>query len=305
MEALLFTVFTPTFNRAHLLDRVYQSLRRQSEKNFEWLIIDDGSADNTGQMVAQWMKEANFPIRYYYQVNSGKHVAINRAVSMAEGHLFVIVDSDDWLAPNALARIGEAWHAIPLKERTRFAGIAGLFSYPCGKIVGTLFPRNGMDSDALEIRTKYRVRGDKFEVYRVEVLREYPFPENLGRFVTEALVWNRIAQRYSMRFFNEVWAYKEYQPDGLSSRYVFHLIASPQGARLYYKELLQYSFLRYMPMLDSIKACANYVRFSLHGKVSLKNLLEEMPRKDLSPLGLPLGVVLWARDVWSLLKSRD
>jgi len=183
-----FTVFAPTYNRAHLLSRVYQSLCEQTDKDFEWIVIDDGSTDETRELVLKFIKEAPFLVRYFYQPNSGKHVAINRGVTMAEGFLFVILDSDDWLAPRALELIRRTWNSLLPDERESFAGVAGLYAYPSGKIVGTPFPKDVLDSNAVEIRTKYRVRGDKFGANRVDVLKMHPFPENLGRFVTESLV---------------------------------------------------------------------------------------------------------------------
>lgn len=295
MREILFTVFTPTYNRAHLLGRVFQSLKDQTFRDFEWIIVDDGSTDGTQDIVAQWVKEADFPIIYFWQPNSGKHVAINRGVARARGEFFVIIDSDDWLAPHALERFLYHWESIPPQARRGYAGVVGLYAYPSGQVVGTRFPAPVLDSNAVEIRTKYRVKGDKFEMYRTEVLKEFPFPENLGKFVPEGLVWNRIAKKYSLRFVNEVLGYKEYQPHGLSAQPLRFAIHTSTARRIYFQEFVEIDNL-YIPFYIKLRACASYVRFSLHGKVPLRKQYAEISRKACYLLSFPIGLVAYLRD---------
>jgi glycosyltransferase involved in cell wall biosynthesis len=298
---LTFTVFTPTFNRAHLLGRAFQSLKEQTFRDFEWVIVDDGSTDETRDMVSHWIKEANFPIAYIWQPNSGKHVAINRGVELANGKFFVILDSDDWLVPTALERLLYWWESIPLQLREKYTGVAGLCSHPSGEIVGSPFPAPVIDSNAIEIRTKYRVKGDKFGMNRTDVLKEFPFPENLGKFVTESLVWNRIARKYITRFVNEVFAYKEYQPEGLSARSVEIRAKSNLAARTYYREFVELEGFC-IPFWDRLRACVNYVRFSLHGRVPLKEQYVGINKKGLFLLSLPIGLMVYLRDKRYLLQ---
>ena len=273
-----FTVFTPTFNRAHLLGRAFQSLKAQTFRDFEWVIVDDGSTDETQDAVTHWIKEVD-----------------NRGVELAKGELFVVLDSDDWLVPTALERLLYWWETVPFEDRGNYTGVAGLYAYPSGKIVGSPFPAPVIDSNAVEIRTKYRVKGDKFGMNRTEVLREFPFPEELGRFVTESLVWNRIAKKYRIRYVNEVFAYKEYQREGLSARSIELRAQSSAAARTYYREFVELEGF-YIPFFDRLRACANYVRFSLHGKVSLRNQFAEITKKGLYLLSLPIGLMVYIRD---------
>ena len=291
----LLTVLTPTFNRARLLPRVYQSLVDQTEKNFEWIIVDDGSTDGTQELAESWISGNLFPIRYVWQENSGKHVAVNRGVRLARGELILIVDSDDWLVPNAVERIKHWWQSILEEERPRYAGVARLCAFPSGKIVGTRFPQDILDSDSIEIRVRYKVKGDKCEVWRKDVLAQFPFPEDLGRFVTEALVWNRIAHHYKLRFVNEVWMIKDYQQEGLSARSLAVRAGSPHAARLYYKEFAE-SVRHDVPLLRRLREYANYTRFSLHGHVSLVRQAQEVKRKALWAMAAPLGAMLYIRD---------
>jgi len=291
----VFTVFTPTYNRAHKLGRVFDSLKGQTFRRFEWVVVDDGSNDGTEKLVAQWAKEADFPVSYTWQPNSGKHVAINRGVKLAQGELFIILDSDDWLAPTALERFLHHWESIPDKARHGYAGVAGLCADTSGRIIGTQFPAAVVDSNSVEIRTRYRVKGDNFGMNRTDILRAFPFPENLGGFVTEALVWNRIAREYRIRYVNEVLAYKEYQPGGLSDRSVELRARSCAAARTYYREFVELEGL-YVPVADRLKACANYVRFSCHGGVPLGRQFAETKRKIYWLLSLPVGCAACLRD---------
>lgn len=289
------TVFTPTFNRGRLLGRIHRCLQEQTAQGFEWLIVDDGSVDNTEDVVGQWMADANFPLRYVRQENSGKHVAINRGVSLAEGALFMVLDSDDRLLPAALERVWHWWTSIPEKERPTFAGVAGHYAYPLGKLVGTRFPTDVLDANAVELRTRYRVRGDKLQVYRTELLRQYPFPEDLGRFVTEGLVWNRIARTYKLRCVNEVWGEVGYQPDGLSSKSMLLRVQSPRAARLYYKEFTEMTGLGISPRLLG-RQYANLIRFSLHARIPFTKQLREARSRGLWAMALPVGLWAFLRD---------
>lgn len=290
-----FTVLTPTYNRAHLLGRAYESLKEQTFRDFEWIVVDDGSEDNTGQLVRGWEREADFVIRYVWQPNSGTHVAINQGVKLAQGRYIIVLDSDDWLAPNSLEKVLYNWESIPEAERDRFVGVVGLYAYPTGEVVGTPFPFSVLDSNAVEIRTRYRVQGDKFGMNRTDVLRQFPFPEGLGKYVTPSLVWNRIARKYKTRFVNEVFAFKEYQPGGLSARSVEIRISSNKAARLYYKEFAEIGEL-HVPFIDRLKACANYVRFSLHGQVPLSKQFTDIGVKLCWLLAFPVGFGVYLMD---------
>lgn len=272
-----FTVFTPTYNRARLLPRAYKSLKDQTFRDFEWIIVDDGSTDDTNKLVQEWIEEATFPIHYSWQPNSGQHVAINRGIEKAQGYFFAILDSDDWYVPRALERFLYHWECIPDEKKSSFSGVAGLCAYPSGEIVGTRFPYDVLDSDSIGIRVHYRVKGDKIGAHRAEVMREFPFPEDLGRYVTKSLVWNRRALHYASRCVNEVLAYKEYQPGGMSAQSMLVRVMSPKAARLYYKEFI--SMGRPLPVDIVLRNYINYVRYSLHAGVPLREQILDVPSR--------------------------
>jgi glycosyltransferase involved in cell wall biosynthesis len=257
-----FSIVTPTYNRAHLLPRVYDSLCSQTLHDIEWIVVDDGSSDGTPTLVAQIAANAPFPVKYVWQANAGKHVALNRGMREVNGFFVGILDSDDAYSNDALERCWALWESIPSTRRSIFAGITALVASPDGQIVGKRYPADVLDSDSIEIRTEYCITGDKRGFLRAEVLREFPFPEDLGKFVTEGLIWNRMALRYKTRFVNEVWGLADYQLDGLSAGGEQLRANSPLAARLYYQELLASG--RRLPLRVAFRTSANVIRYSLH-----------------------------------------
>jgi len=261
-----FTVFTPTFNRAHTLHKVYNSLKKQTFKDFEWLVVDDGSVDNTKALIEYWKSEASFDIRYFYQKNSGKHVAINKGVREAKGKFFLILDSDDACAPETLERFLEHWDSIPNEERKNFSGVSVLCMDAEGKIIGNEFPQSPCDLTYLELMTRYGVVGEKWGFHRTEVLIEFPFPEIPGeKFIPEGLVWNRIGQKYKIRHVNEKLRIYEALSDGLSASSIRIRAKNPLGTRLYYQEFIKLP----VPLLWRLRNLINYIRFSFHACVPI------------------------------------
>ena len=267
MEASQFymiTIFTPEFNRAHLMPRLHESLCKQTYRDFEWVIVDDGSVDDTKSLsLSLSAREGTFfPIRYFYQENGGKHRAINRGVKEARGELFFIADSDDILPPDALERTARVYDDI--KDDLSFAGVCGLDSDFNGQVIGSGLPKNVIDDTSINIRFKYGVTGDMKEVFRTDVLKEFPFPEIDGeRFCPEMLVWNRIATKYKLRYFNQVIYLAEYQTDGISSGIVKVRMLSPISSMMTYEELVQYPDV---PIKEQMKAAINYWRFCFCSK---------------------------------------
>lgn len=199
-----FTVFTATYNRAHTLHRVYESLCRQTFRDFEWLIVDDGSADESAALIAGWTHDADFPIRYLRQENQGKHIAFNRGVDEARGEFFLYFDSDDACVPEALERFLHAWQTIPEQERPQFAGVCCRCLDEDGHLVGDKYPADSFDANYLEIEYRYKVRGEAWLLHRTDILASFPFPATVTQCcIPETVVWHKIARRYRMRFIND------------------------------------------------------------------------------------------------------
>lgn len=236
---MLLTICTPTYNRGYLLKRLYHSLRAQTLKLFEWIIIDDGSNDDTKDIVSNFIKEDNeFDIKYFYQNNSGKHVALNKAIGQAMGEYFFIVDSDDWLPNNAVELIFENFKAI--NNESGFAGIGGLRAYSNKTWIGKTFKGEYLNCSSLQ-RDKYGIKGDKAEVFYTKVLKQFPFPSFNGEnFLTEAVVWYRIANvGYKIRWINQIFYYCEYLDGGLTKT-KDKCLKNYQGFKLAVKERLTY-----------------------------------------------------------------
>lgn len=279
----MITIFTPTYNRAYIIHKLFESLQIQTNKDFEWLIVDDGSTDNTANIVEQFKTEANFPIRYYFKVNGGKHRAINYGVPIANGELFFIVDSDDYLSPDAVDRLSHYYQEI--KNNDCIAGVCGLRKYPDGRINGLRKEFNVLDATTAEI-SKY-LTCDKAEAYKTEILKHYPFPEFDGeKFISEGVVWNKISKEYKVRYFFEPIYICEYLEDGLTRNVVRQHRNSPLGTLLTFKV----SFENATTISKRIKAILNYYRYSLSVQNIPENLNLPFWTKPLAPLGYLLNL---------------
>jgi len=198
----VYTVFTPTFNRRETLPRVYDSLLHQTYKSFEWIIVDDGSTDSTGDLIPAWLATAPFRIRYYYQENKGTHVATNFAVTVAEDEHFLIFDSDDRFTPDALDVLHREWLSIPAEKRREYKGTTCRCLNPATeKIVGNPLPYSPLDTDSIELRFRYRVRGEMVGSTLTEIMRRHPFPvfDEEAKFCPESIVWFDIAREFKER----------------------------------------------------------------------------------------------------------
>ena len=237
------TVFTPTYNRAYILGDLYHSLQRQTCMDFEWLIVDDGSADDTKALVASWQAEGNpFPIRYVYQENGGKCRAINRGLKEANGRLFFTVDSDDYLTDDAIEKVIR-WDG-ELPKDGHFCGYVGNRGITPTQTPNRLFPGGYLDGTALD---RYdQVDGERAFVFYTEIHRKYLYPEFPGeKFLTEAVTWDLMAHDgYKMRFYNDIIWIWEYKDDGLTRAGYRVFLENPQGTGLFFRqkaEFLHYS----------------------------------------------------------------
>ena len=239
------TVFTATYNRAHRLRDLYASLKAQNYDSFEWLVVDDGSEDNTEALMKEWEMEAVFPIHFVKQRNSGKHIAINHGMQMAQGEFFFIVDSDDVLRNNVLKRLEVRFRQIGKENNSLLAGIAGLSETRNGHVIGTPFPAHYENEFTSFLDWKKNgVVGDKAEVFYLPTLKKYPFPQERDeKFCSEAIVWHRMAyDGYKLFCVNEIFKTCEYLEDGLSANIETHMKKSPQSTLLYFKEW--FSFIK-------------------------------------------------------------
>ena len=236
----MITIFTPTFNRAYIISKLYESLLRQTYTDFEWIVVDDGSTDDTGKLLTEFIVEKKISIRYVRTENGGKHRAINKGVALARGELFFIVDSDDYLTDDALKAVHDEWRKI--RDKQDLSGLCfRCISYNDSRVIGEPFPAYAFESDHIEIAHRYKIFGDKAEIFRTDVLRQFPFPEIPGEnFIPEALIWCRMSKQYKILFIDRGIYMCEYLPDGLSKNFLLNLKRNPKGFRLFYREQLTY-----------------------------------------------------------------
>ncbi len=269
MAATFFTVLTPTYNRAHTLPRVYDSLSSQTFRDFEWVVVDDGSTDNSERLIRTWQDEAQFTIRYFKQPNSHKKTAFNHGVREARGRFLLCLDSDDAMPPGALQIFRDTWNSIPESEREGFSGVAGLCIDEAGRIVGDRFPSNPLDSDDLTLRFRLGVEGEKWAFHRVDILKQYPFPESILGFVVESVVWNAIARKYRTRYVNEIVRIYYREADSLvnSRKTLSKLRAIAQGSSYAYREFIDHDKKWFFSApVQVLKVAANLTRFTWHAR---------------------------------------
>lgn len=269
-NALMISIVTPTYNRAHCLPLLYASIQRQTSRNFEWIIVDDGSDDGTDKLVTGWQQEPNdFEILYRYKPNGGKHTAWNVGVGMARGEFLFVMDSDDVFTPDAIEKM-TAW-CMQIRGDDRFAGISGRKGYPDGRSLGH-YPagRAFVDATQLERFTKH-LNGDKADVYKTAILKRYPFPEYEGeRFLSEAMVWDEIGHDgYLLRYFPDVVCLCEYREDGLTQNSFAHISKSFRG----FTEVKRKGY-RYYPFPHNWKALIAYVEVARRCGKSRREIMD-------------------------------
>lgn len=268
------TVFTPTYNRKYIIGELYESLKKQTNQNFEWLVIDDGSTDQTNILVQSWINENKICIRYFYINNGGKQHAINYALEKAEGDLFIVVDSDDYLSDDAIEKI-ILWEKEVPKEK--FCGFSGNMATKKGKILNPIFDQKYIDCTMLDRYPRkennfFFIGYDRAWIFFTEVHRKYLYPilEN-ERFISEAVTWNRMANDgYKIRCFNDIIYYFEHQEDGLTNNILSLYLENPYSYALWKIELEKFLTKSLMKKL--------FMRYSLFCDLKIKYNLKQISK---------------------------
>lgn len=287
----LVTVLTPTYNRAGGIQRLYQSLCAQTDKEFKWLIVDDGSTDNTKTVISEYAAVSDFSITYVNKKNGGKHTAINVGVRQINTPLTFIVDSDDSLAADAIAIIRTYWEKY--KEHSELCGLSFLRMFQDGTINGKEFVPNELIASYIESRVNADdTHSDKAEVFVTRCLKEFPFPEYPNeKFLGEDIVWIRMARKYSMVHINKPIYVGEYQNDGLTKNRRRHNIKTPVGCMNRAQEFM-------MPDIHIRYRLKGSLQFIVYGKFAgykLGHLISNAPDKGLALVATVPGLILYER----------
>lgn len=297
------TVFTPTYNRGNLLRCVYESLQKQTYKDFEWIVVDDGSTDETEKIVNEFKNEAMFPIIYKKKKNEGKHIAINEGCRLASCEWFFIVDSDDYLTSDALDVVNN--YCCQIKDKAQFAGVVGLRGGADGKawteyqennsgeahnLQADFFKQDFLDADFVEYKYIREIKGDRAEVVKTEILRKYPFPkfEN-EKFLVESYLWLTLAKAgYKFRWFNKVIYTTEYLEDGLTKNIETHYRNSPIGSCKVANLLLE---CKNVPIGIRFRGIYRYVKYGRLAEINVAALSKECNDKVLIPIGFVMALL--------------
>ncbi|MCM1035940.1 MAG: glycosyltransferase family 2 protein [Bacteroides sp.] len=290
------TVFTPAYNRAHTIGRTYESLCRQTSRDFEWLVVDDGSSDNTAELVRGWIDKADFPIRYIRQENQGMHGAHNTAYANIHTELNVCIDSDDWMPDDAVEKIVVKWRA---EGSDKYSGIIGLDIDSQGDVIGTRLPE-GVSAMTLDDFYTGGGRGDKKLVYRTDLMKSVPpYPLFPGeKYVGLGYKGQILDQSYKMLLLDEPLVVVEYQTDGSSMNMYRQYWRNPRG----------FAFMRLNDMLYArtmrrkVETCIHYVSHSLRARNARFISQSNMPL--LTALCILPGIALYAYTAWKVKSNQ-
>ena len=287
------TVLTPTFNRGGRLQSLWDSLQKQTVKDFEWLVVDDGSTDGTKDLITQLQEKSDFPIRYIYKSNGGKHTALNVGIQTICSELIFIVDSDDCVTDDAVESILKIHKKY--RSQNNICGYAFLRAFPDGKVNGKKFDVDEKIGSYIDVRVNGDDTGaDKAEVFKTHCLKEFPFPEYPNeKFLGEDLVWVRMARKYEMVHINKAIYIGNYLEDGLTNNRRKHNIASPIGCMHRAEEFMEPDLkTRYR-----IKGGLQYIVYGRFAGVKVVDLIRKSRHKVLATVCTPGGLFLHSR--WS------
>lgn len=290
----MITVLTPTFNRGWGgLQSLWDSLQKQTVKDFEWLVVDDGSTDGTKDLITKLQEKSDFPIRYIYKSNGGKHTALNVGIQTICSELTFIVDSDDCVTDDAVESILKIHKKY--RSQNNICGYAFLRAFPDGKVNGKKFDVDEKIGSYIDVRVNGDDTGaDKAEVFKTHCLKEFPFPEYPNeKFLGEDLVWVRMARKYEMVHINKAIYVGNYLEDGLTNNRRKHNIASPIGCMHRAEEFMESDLkTRYR-----IKGGLQYIVYGRFAGVKVVDLIRKSRHKVLATVCTPGGLFLHSR--WS------
>ncbi len=277
-------ILTPTFNRAETLSRLYSSLVSQTCHNYVWYVIDDGSSDNTAELIGDLIRINKIKIKYYRKKNGGKHSALNYGAKKVSEELIFIVDSDDWLMPNAVETILKLYNKY--KEDEKIAVLCFHRAYPNGKLSGPHYKKKEFTDNHIRYRINHHIKGENAEVVKTKYFKEFPFPEITGeKFLGEGYLWINLAMKYDTVYVDEPICIFDYLEDGLTNNLAKLRYNNPKGVVLNQKICFDKRFA----LIPRIKAMIRYIAYGKIAKYGTRYLFREAKCKVLFIILYPLG----------------
>lgn len=279
------SVFTPTYNRAYILDRAYESLKRQTYTNFEWILIDDGSSDNTKELVEVWKEEGIVDIHYVFQENHGRFSAYNTACEYFTGELIAFLDSDDIYRENCLETIANCWNAID--DKNNVSGILGSMQKEDGTLLGTDFPE-GIDRERIYVLyDRYKLVGDRLIVMRTDLACQFRYPIYPNeRFGGDSIVFNKVNELYPMVLLRDKLVVRQYLSDSITNNLLKNHLQSKNGMREHYRDCLMHETYN---QVNIVKHCIGYISYCK--MTGVKKIVSNSPKKIRTFLLYPLGLI--------------
>lgn len=282
---MMLTIFTPTYNRADLLNNIFNNLSSQSYMNFEWIIIDDGSTDQTKDVVNIFKKKSHFPIHYYWKQNGGKHTAYNFALNFAKGELFMCLDSDDVLTKDAIELIKNHYEKIKYKENC--CGFIGYKENEDKTLLSPQFPENLDYSSLIDLDLKYNCRGEYTLIYKTNIAKQYLFPVFKGEnFVGENVVYDKIDESYTYFLLRNSICLCKYFADGYTSMNDILMKNNPSGYCIYFMQRIDYQ----NNIIKKVNIAAKYHCFKMFAQKDSR-LNYDGKNKFIIILSYPLGII--------------
>lgn len=292
----MITIFTPAYNRAHTLERLYQSLCHQLSKDFIWLIVDDGSTDNTNEMIRQWIRKGEISIEYYYQNNAGKSNAHNKGVALAHTELFVCVDSDDYLTDDAVFKILSLWKQI---KATGMIGILAFRGYKDGRPITRYSLSKETTGTLKDLYRKKVISGDTMLIYRTELLKKHMFPQfGTEKFVPEAYLYDQLDEIGKLHVLPQILYIGEYLADGYTRNMAKLIVENPKGYLAWITQRLKKDIRKTDRVMDSIR----YISVSLI--IPKKRIIKDAVYPGITFFLFPAGWLFYRCKYHKLISQR-
>lgn len=281
------TLYTPCYNKGKTISRTYESLLSQTCHDFEWIIINDGSTDESKEVIDSFQTNL-FPIRKIHKHNEGLSSVMNMATQMANGEFILRVDGDDWLVTDGVKTIHQALNDYDMQDQ-HLGGLVFLTEFADGKRCGFHPFKNPTRCNFMDYREKHKAIGDRAEVFRTSCFREFPMPSFPDeRFMLESYTWRHFSDKYDVIYYDTAIYNREYNDASITNNWPAIGIKNPKGIQLDLSDYLN----RKISLKNRIKGSVNYYRYSLHSEYSISKLIKDVPITS-SLIGFIPGMLLY------------